>query len=41
MSARPVLQTADIARALRRIAHEILEARRGDGPARVIVRPDL
>jgi pyrimidine operon attenuation protein/uracil phosphoribosyltransferase len=31
MSARPVLQTADIARALRRIAHEILEARRGDG----------
>ncbi|RZT64181.1 pyrimidine operon attenuation protein/uracil phosphoribosyltransferase [Microcella alkaliphila] len=31
MSARPVLQTADIGRALRRIAHEILEARRGDG----------
>lgn len=31
MSARPVLHSGDIARALRRIAHEILEARRGDG----------
>ncbi|WP_169078251.1 bifunctional pyr operon transcriptional regulator/uracil phosphoribosyltransferase PyrR [Microcella alkalica] len=31
MSARTVLHDADIARALRRIAHEILESRRGDG----------
>ncbi|MGV3732952.1 MAG: bifunctional pyr operon transcriptional regulator/uracil phosphoribosyltransferase PyrR [Microcella sp.] len=31
MAARTVLHDADIARALRRIAHEILESRRGDG----------
>lgn len=31
MSSRPVLHAADITRALRRIAHEILESRRGDG----------
>lgn len=31
MGARTVLHDADITRALRRIAHEILESRRGDG----------
>ena len=31
MAARTVLHDADIARALRRIGHEILESRRGDG----------
>lgn len=31
MAARTVLHDSDIARALRRIAHEILESRRGDG----------
>ena len=31
MVARIVLHDADIARALRRIAHEVLESRRGDG----------
>ncbi|UYN84207.1 MAG: bifunctional pyr operon transcriptional regulator/uracil phosphoribosyltransferase PyrR [Microcella sp.] len=31
MSARTVLHDADIARILRRIAHEVLESRRGDG----------
>lgn len=31
MTARTVLHDADIARALRRIAHEVLESRRGDG----------
>jgi pyrimidine operon attenuation protein/uracil phosphoribosyltransferase len=31
VTARTVLHDADIARALRRIAHEILESRRGDG----------
>ncbi len=31
MAARTVLHDADIARALHRIAHEILESRRGDG----------
>jgi len=32
MPARPVLQQADIERAITRIAHEILESDRGDGP---------
>ena len=31
MTARTVLHDADITRALRRIAHEVLESRRGDG----------
>ncbi len=31
MTARTVLHDADIRRALRRIAHEVLESRRGDG----------
>jgi pyrimidine operon attenuation protein / uracil phosphoribosyltransferase len=31
VNARTVLHTADITRALRRIAHEVLESRRGDG----------
>ena len=31
MVARTVLHDADITRALRRIAHEVLESRRGDG----------
>ncbi|GAA1695139.1 bifunctional pyr operon transcriptional regulator/uracil phosphoribosyltransferase PyrR [Microcella alkalica] len=31
MSARTVLHDSDITRALRRIAHEVLESRRGDG----------
>ena len=32
MVARTVLNDADITRALRRIAHEVLESRRGNGP---------